>query len=152
MQALTAEEKAFVKETQRKVSAKAVTLLRDRQRLLPIDTSKVKTVLLVPVVNHEPAVAVAEHLRNALENRGLKVIYKMQMQTADFYRLAGEADVILYAMFSRPFRPIGFLDYYETEAAKLQVSLNVERRKTICVSFGSPYFFEQYFELSLIHI
>ena len=143
---LTAEEKAFVKETQRKVSAKAVTLLRDRQRLLPIDTSKVKTVLLVPVVNHEPAVAVAEHLRNALENRGLKVIYKMQMQTADFYRLAGEADVILYAMFSRPFRPIGFLDYYETEAAKLQVSLNVERRKTICVSFGSPYFFEQYFE------
>ena len=143
---LTAEGEAFVKETQRKVSAKAVTLLRDRQKLLPIDTSKVKTVLLVPVVNHEPSIAVAEHLRDALAARGLTVLYMMQMQADEFQRLAEKADLILYAMFSRPFRPIGFLDYSGAEAFKLQESLNAGRRKTICVSFGSPYFFEQYFE------
>ena len=55
-------------------------------------------------------------------------------------------DLILYALFSRPFRPIGFLDFMGPEAVKVQRSLQAGVDKTAIVSFGSPYFAEQYFE------
>ena len=55
-------------------------------------------------------------------------------------------DLILYALFSRPFRPMGFLDFMGPEAVKVQRALQAGRDKTLIVSFGSPYFAEQYFE------
>ena len=56
--------------------------------------------------------------------------------------------MIIFAMFSRSFKPIGFLDYYGPESSKMQRSLNFGRKKTVGVSFGSPYFFRQFFEHS----
>ena len=55
-------------------------------------------------------------------------------------------DLVLYALFSRAFRPIGFLDFLGPEAIKVQRSLQAAVDKTAIVSFGSPYFAEQYFE------
>ena len=65
-----------------------------------------------------------------------------------FDEACDDADLIIYAMFSRSYRPIGFLDYYDRAAINLQSSLNCGRKKSIGVSFGSPYFFKQYFEHS----
>ena len=58
-------------------------------------------------------------------------------------------DLILYALFSRPFRPIGFLDFHAAEARKLLRSLQDGVDKTCFVSFGSPYFADQYAERAL---
>jgi hypothetical protein len=57
-----------------------------------------------------------------------------------------ESDLVLYALFSRSFRPIGFLDFQGNEARKILKSLQVAVDKTVVVSFGSPYFGNQYFE------
>ena len=54
--------------------------------------------------------------------------------------------MLLYALFSRSFRPIGFLDFQGKEAQKIAKSLQYGGKKTAVVSFGSPYFGDQYFE------
>ncbi len=51
------------------------------------------------------------------------------------------------ALFSRPFRPIGFLDYTGERAWRV-ARVNQPphaREKNVIVSFGSPYFGRQYF-------
>lgn len=143
---LTDEEKQFVERTKERAFEKSVTLMRDTQNLLPIDKSKVKKIMLIPVINHEPSIPVAEHLRDRLEEEGFEVLYKMQYNGKTLESEAKSADLIIFAMFSRSFKPIGFLDYYGTESSKMQRSLNFGRKKTVGVSFGSPYFFRQFFE------
>ena len=44
---------------------------------------------------------------------------------------------------------MGFLDFMGSDAAKVQRALQAAREKTLIVSFGSPYFAEQYFERAL---
>lgn len=76
----------------------------------------------------------------------LSIITVLLLSTVNFVGCAAEADLIIFAMFSRPFRPIGFLDFYGKAAYNLLEALAVGREKTIGVSFGSPYFCNQYFE------
>lgn len=143
---LSEDEEKFVKQTQKAVSQKSITLVKNKKGLLPIGKDKVKKILLVPVIDYEPVYSVAEHLRDEIENRGVEVIYMPQIEREEFNKCAAEADLIIFAMFSRPFRPIGFLDFYGKAAYNLLEALAVGREKTIGVSFGSPYFCNQYFE------
>ena len=145
---LTDSEKQFVKDTQRRVSEKSMTLIRDTAGNLPIDASKVKSVLVVPVINYEPAFEIAERMCALIEKRGVEVIYKPYITPNDFYKYTNECDLVIFAMFSRSFKPVGFLDYYGRASSTIQKALNNGRKKTIGVSFGSPYFFKQYFERS----
>lgn len=139
-------EKEFVKQTQQSVSQKSITLVKNKKGLLPIDKDKIKKVLLIPVINYTPVYSVAEHLRDEIAKYGVEVIYMPQMDREKFNVFAQEADLIIFAMFSRPFRPIGFLDFYDKAAIALEEALAAGRGKTIGVSFGSPYFCNQYFE------
>lgn len=143
---LTDEEKSFVRKTQKAVSKKSITLIRNKKGLLPTDPKSVKKVLLVPVIDYKPVFSVAEHLRGEIEKRGVKVFYMPEADSQKFDAYANEADLIIFAMFSRPFRPIGFLDYYGDAAQLLTMAASVGREKTVGVSFGSPYFCNQYFE------
>jgi len=61
-------------------------------------------------------------------------------------------DLVIYALFSRSFRPMGFLDFHSGEALKIWRSLEYGGEKTVVVSFGSPYFGEQYFERALTYV
>lgn len=143
---LSPEEAAFVKRTQERAAQKSVTLVRNSGGLLPIDRDKVKRILVVPVIDHPPAYDLAARLSEQIAARGVEVVYEPD---APAWRLPGmieQSDMTIFAMFSRPFRPIGFLDYYDKAANNLLCSLTFGREKTVGVSFGSPYFFRQYFE------
>ncbi len=143
---ITREEQLFIKETQQRAFAESMTLMRNQDELLPIDPNRVKKILLIPIVNHKPTEAVARHLAERLEKEGFAVDYQGNLLPyPELQRHADNADLILYALFSRSFRPMGFLDYYDLEAGKVQTALSVGRRKSVVVSFGSPYFYQQYF-------
>lgn len=143
---LSSEERQFVKNTQEEAAKKGMTLVRNMKNILPLDNNKAKKILLVPVTNYEPAYSCAELLRDRLSARAEEVIYMPKTDLNSFYKNAQDADTVIFAMFSRSFRPIGFLDYYAEAAQSLQWALSVCADKTVCVSFGSPYFFKQYFE------
>ncbi len=149
---LTADEREFIKRTKERAFEKSITLMRDTEGLLPIDRKKVKKILLVPISNYEPAMEIGDRMAQKLRDEGFEVIYKQKFDDNEQQELAKDADLIINAMFSRAFRPMGFLDFWDPEASKVANALKVGRKKAVNVSFGSPYFFTQYFEHSVCFV
>ena len=103
----------------------------------------------MPITHHEPAFDEAVLLCDKLKEKGFDVTYfKDKIEDKD----VDENDLIIYALFSRPFRPMGFLDFHSGEAEKVAYSLQYGAKKSIVVSFGSPYFGKQYFERALTYV
>lgn len=143
---LSREDQRFVRDVQRRVADASITLLRDGMGLFPMTPDTRRRIALIPVTHHAPAMEEARLLARLLRERGFAVDeYPEGIADAqiDGY------DLVFYALFSRPFRPIGFLDFLGPEAVKVQRSLQYGAEKTLVVSFGSPYFAEQYFERAL---
>ena len=77
--------------------------------MLPFDKNKIKNIGIIPVVEHEPAMEEARSLKFFYEQRGFNVSFyegadKFDRVMDEFYE---KNDVVIYACFSRPFRPIG---------------------------------------------
>ena len=141
--ALSEKDREFVKNTQKNVAEKSVTLIRDNAKIFPLTKEKFKKIAVIPITHHIPAFEEGKLLCDLLGEKGFDVSYLkdgIKKTETDGY------DLILYALFSRPFRPIGFLDFHSTEAQKVAISLQTAVDKTAVVSFGSPYFMNQYFE------
>ncbi len=149
---ITDKEKKFIEETRARAFEKSITLMRDTAGNLPVDRSRVKKILLVPITNYEPSFDIAKHLAGRLISEGFEVTYKTHFAGTEQSDLAKEHDLMICAMFSRAFRPMGFLDFWDPEASKIANALKSDRKKTVMVSFGSPYFFKQYFERSYTYI
>ena len=143
---LAPQEQAFVKDVARRTGDQSLTLLRDDMNLFPMSPDTRRRIAVIPVTHHQPAMQESALLCRLLRERGFDVDEYPEgitdAKTADY-------DLILYALFSRPFRPMGFLDFMGSEAVKVQRALQCAREKTLIVSFGSPYFAEQYFERAL---
>lgn len=154
---LTPEEKQFVKATQKKIAEKSITLVRDHAGIFPLTIEKYKKIKVIPVTHYAPALQEAELLCEELRNRGFEVDYQVNglkhiKGTLAEEKQIDECDLVLYTLFSRSFRPVGFLDFHSTEAMKIWRSLEYGGEKTAVVSFGSPYFGEQYFERALTYV
>lgn len=133
----------YINSIQQETAEKSVTLIKDRNHQFPLSPEKTGNVLVVPVSHYEPALQEAELLCRELESRGFTVTYQPNVPTLAQME---ESDLVLFALFSRSFRPIGFLDFQGNEARKIGMSLKTATEKTVVVSFGSPYFGNQYFE------
>ena len=140
---LSENDMEFVKNTQKSVAEKSITLMRDNADIFPITTEKFKKIAVIPITHHQPAFDEGKLLADLLVEKGFDVQYLKDGIKADD---TDGYDLILYALFSRPFRPIGFLDFHSSEAQKVAISLQTAVDKTAVVSFGSPYFMNQYFE------
>lgn len=146
---LSDQDKQFVKKTQQESAEHSVTLIRDKGNFFPLSPEKTKKLAIVPITHHLPAFEEAELLCEELRGKGFEVSYLKDGATdAEI----DENDLVIYALFSRPFRPIGFLDFHSSEAKKVSSYLKHGIDKSIIVSFGSPYFGNQYFERALTYV
>ncbi len=146
---LTKEDTMFVDSVQQETAEKSVTLIKDQNHQFPLSPEKTKNVLVIPVTHYEPALQEAELLCRELESKGFAVTYKNAVPTPEEMEAS---DLVLYALFSRSYRPIGFLDFQGVEAMKIAKSLQTAVEKTVVVSFGSPYFGNQYFERAYTYV
>ncbi len=146
---LSKEDMEFVKNTQERTAEKSITLIKDEADIFPMTTEKFKKIAVIPITHHIPAFDEAVLLCDELKAKGFDVTYyKEGIKNEEM----DEYDLVLYALFSRPFRPIGFLDFHSTEATKVAQSLQHAVDKTLVVSFGSPYFGNQYFERAKTYV
>lgn len=146
---LSAKDIAFVKKTQQETAEHSVTLIRDNGNFFPMSPEKQKKVAVVPITHHIPAFEEAELLCEELRERGFEVNYFKEGMTN---KEIDEHELVIYALFSRPYRPIGFLDFHSGEAKKVSAYLKYGTKKSLIVSFGSPYFGNQYFERALTYV
>lgn len=150
---LTPEDIAFVKKTQKDTAEHSLTLVRDELNVFPFDREKIKKIAVVPATHYQPAFDVGEHFCDELRAKGFEVDYfRAGVPGAELEGLGERYDLILYALFSRPFRPQGFLDFMGKEAVTVANCGKYNVDKTVVVSFGSPYFGEQYFERCPVYV
>lgn len=147
---LSVEDIAFVRKTQQETAEHSVTLVRDNGNFFPLSPEKQKKIAVVPITHHIPAFEEAELLCEELRDRGFEVNYFQEGMMKN--KEIDEHDLVIYALFSRPYRPIGFLDFHSGEAKKVSAYLKYGTKKSMIVSFGSPYFGNQYFERALTYV
>lgn len=153
---LSGQDQAFIRKTQQETAKRSVTLIRDKAGIFPVTLMRYKKIAIIPISHYKPAYEESELLCEEIRSRGFEVdIYKDGLpisQESNLETMIDQYDLVIYALFSRSFRPIGFIDYMGNEAEKIAHSLNYAVEKTIVVSFGSPYFGEQYFERALTYV
>lgn len=150
---LSKEEREFIRKTQQETAEHSVTLIRDEGKFFPLSPEKYKKIAVIPVTHHEPAFAEAELLCEELRAKGFEVdYYKELIPDEEHPAMVDDHDLVIYAVLSRSFRPMGFLDFMHPEAKKVANCCKWGVDKTMVVSFGSPYFGNQYFERALTYV
>ena len=153
---LSEDEKDFIKEFQQKCAEQSITLIRNDAGHFPLDPKKTPRLGICAVAQYVPAFEEAKLLKEEFEKRGFTVDYTEEGRpsAAERERFYRENDLVLYAMFSRAFRPVGFLDYLDGPAARIQRAFLEPNAvdKVMAVSFGSPYFYDQYFEKAQTYV
>jgi len=150
------EDAKFIKCIQQRCSEQGITMVRNRLNHFPLDKAKTKKLGIVVICEYAPALDEAKALKTEFEARGFEVDYnetgKISAQEAK--RIFDENDLVIYATFSRPFRPVGFIDYTAERAMRLRTSYSQPNyvEKLAVVSFGSPYFGDQYFEKAQTYV
>lgn len=143
---LSKEEVAFVKRVQQETAERSITLIKNESNLFPLKKDMKKIVLLT-LCNHKAAMPAVALLESELKNRGLEVVHYFDRPgDAEFDAVTKDADLILYAMYTRSFRPVGPIDFWEDKCWTIAKSYYHSTQKSAYVSFGNPYFANQYFE------
>lgn len=145
---MTAVEQAFVRQTQEKTADHSITLVRDKGNFFPLSPEKGTRIAVCAITHHEPSRAHGQVLVDELCKRG----FDAKLYSFPSFTDIDNSDVVIYALFSRSFRPRGFLDFHSAEVGKIHWSMMYGVEKAIFVSFGSPYFGEQYLERALTYV
>lgn len=148
---LTPKEKEEINTIQQKISDKSLTLVKDEAGFFPLKKDDNKKIAVVTIAQHESFGDLGDLLSDELKKRGLDITHyglneRLEKEDADRY------DIIICALFGKPHRPIGFLDYFGYQATKIMYHNVFAQNKYLIVSFASPYFATQYYERALTYV
>lgn len=120
---------------------KAVTLIRDRNNMLPLDKNKIKKVSII-VSTHNEAFYTREiqHLKKLLEDRGIEVYMKRRLENGlELEEISNNSDLIIYAAHVSGHMPKGAAALVEKECETYFYAFKYGKEKSIGISTGSPY-------------
>lgn len=153
---ISEDERAFIQKFQQHCSEQGITLIKNRLSHFPLNPAKTPKIALFAVSEHLPALQEAKVLKEELEKRGFIIDYNEEgkISSRELNRAYAENDLVLWATFSRAYRPIGFIDYTGDRAMRIRSAFNPDHavKKVVAVSFGSPYFGDQYFEKAQTYV
>ncbi len=145
---LTEEENAACEQVFYDVAKNGMTLLNNRGNRVPFVPEKVKNVTIINVSPDEVFLRDLEVMRQAFEKRGIHadVIDRLRNRQ-QLEALSKTQDIIIYACFLAQSRPQGMSFYSRSqEMNTLFSSLSFGATKSVCVSFGTPTIYYNYFE------
>lgn len=124
-----------------KIAKESITLISDKNKILPLGEETTK-ILLVSVAVGKDSTRY-NVLRRELEKQGIKVTFR---ENLSFFSSAGELkeleekyDKILFAFYALPGNPWGSLSYSGNEALSMWSANMLSHEKVISVCFGDPY-------------
>jgi len=151
---VTQVEKEEGNKTAKAICEKAVTLIRDRNKALPLTLAKDKKILVVgvtPISRKGGDINLIElqDFVEQLKRKGFQVdfrhdiLYETQGWTDDSYE---KYDRIIFAIARNPHAPFGPLQLFDDEAQTAWGVNAMPKEKVIMVNFGNPYNTNEYFE------
>jgi len=128
------------REINQKVAEKSMTLLYDRNEMLPLSKEKIKKVAII-CSSHFPAfrdmLSVTEEEFN---KRGAEVTLVDDIPSGKVLKaLAEEYDLLIYAGYVAPHRPMGFPSLYGDKALTYVFAFSAGKEKSLGVSMGYPF-------------
>lgn len=141
-----------VRDTAREVAEKSITLLRDKGGKLPLNKNAINKALVVGIVQHDPLYEDMKAVQEELAAYGIETDMRRNISFTRLAETEGEYDLIIYALASRPHMPMGPLNFTKAEADSIWASLSTAKEKSIVISFGSPYFYNEYFEAAPVYL
>ncbi len=145
---LTAEDKKLIDNTAREVAENGITLLRGDSSFLPLDSSKVKNILLVNVSQRDKS-QIFDHTRKLLEDRGFNVKLRYGLSYFDWnWRMDSLKyyDRIIACFENKYFDPVGIQFLKGLEAESAWTFNMLPREQMIAVSYSNPYYLNYYFQ------
>lgn len=147
----TAEDRVAAREnckrTTVKYAPKSITWVSRENDLVPIKQDKIKKVQIVYIGYSDD---VLENIKNYVvpefEKRGAKVNICEQIEDkAHIQKIADENDLILYFAHIAPHSPFGVGGFIQKKATQFLYVLTEGAKKSICVSTGSPFVYNDWF-------
>lgn len=128
-------------EIDRKIAEKSITLVHDRINQLPLDKNKIKKVTIVCSSHFSATIREIEVMKAEFEARGasVNIIETLPENGSEVEILAQENDLIVYAVYIAPHRPMGMPTLYGKQLETYFNAFSFGKEKSIGVSMGYPY-------------
>jgi beta-N-acetylhexosaminidase len=147
-------EKQEAADDSRRITERALTLVRDRKHALPLDLAKDRKILIVGVVPQsrkggDGGFSRLSHLKRELEQRGFAVDLQHNiLYETDYWQsdLAERYDRIIVLAIRQMHQPYGPLLFWDDEAQSVWGINALPKDKIIVVGMGSPHLINEYFE------
>lgn len=124
----------------REIARHAITKIRDRNNLLPVDKSKVKNVTIVCTTYGNAFFNNLRTMKACFEERGIKVNLQGRIESAaEMSRIDKESDLIIYAAYVAMHQPKGFVTLYDEDLCTYRYAFTKGKEKSIGVSMGYPH-------------
>lgn len=122
------------------IAKRSITLVRDRNNLLPLDKKDIKKVSVIISTHSDAFLEHIKVLKEEFESRGIEVYMQRRLKsTAELEKISDNTDLIIYAGYLQMHAPEGYFRFFGDEVYTYYHAFNHGKEKSIGVSFGYPY-------------
>lgn len=141
---------ADIRAFKERVAKKAVSLVCNKQQLLPVKQADIKNVAIIYSGHDEEGDNKAfdnlKYLIEAFERRGAKVHMQRRLHGFDtIKKIADENDLIIYAGYLMRGFPEGFSSFYGEEMMSFWYALDSGADKSVGIGLGSPFMYFDFY-------
>ncbi len=130
----------------KEIAEKAVTLVCDKKKRLPFRKDEVKHVAIICSTHVDVVFEALNTLQAEFEKRGAEVSMQRRLKSgSECEQIARDNDLIIYAAFLGPHKPMGASSFYDQEFLTFIHAFLYGKEKSIGVSFGSPYIYYDFY-------
>lgn len=135
------KQSEITRKIDREIAEKSVTLVRERCKLIPVNKEDIKKVTIVCSSHYSGTIKELEAMKAEFEARGAKVdiIEDLPENGSQVKILAEENDLLVYAAYIAPHRPMGMPSLYGKKMETFFNAFSHGKEKSIGVSLGYPY-------------
>ncbi len=128
------------REVNMEIARRGVTLVRDRENLLPLKRDNIKNVTIIASAHIDNILDVLEPLKKEFEDRGASVHMQRRLNNnEELEALSAKSDLIIYAAYVAGHQPMGGPFLFGEECRTYLHAFTSGKEKSIGVSFGYPY-------------
>ncbi len=137
------EAKRLTGEVNRKIAEKSITMLRDKNNMIPLSKDKIKKVIIIALSNQmEDFLDKLQVTKDEFEARGAEVTIFSNLPLRQVHlkkMVADGVDLILYAGQIKSHEPVGLPSLYNDAQKSCWSAFSIAKEKSIGVSMGWPY-------------
>ena len=134
------EQTAKTAALDKKIAEKSITLICDKNKMLPLKSAEIQNVTIVCSSHHSETEAELEVMKAAFEERGAKTRIIGDIADQETVKeLSEQNDLIVYAAYLAPHRPIGMPSLYGAKMETYFNAFSYGKEKSVGVSLGYPY-------------